>query len=121
MQKYIFIAATLAFTAFGQLVIKARAVAFAAGHGPVGKIAYLTAMFTDPAIWSGFAAAAAASVCWMLAVQRAPVSLCYPFMALTFLLVPALSVVLFGEFMSAAQMLGLLLIAAGVVVNGLAH
>lgn len=121
MQRYIFISGTLVFTVFGQLMIKARAQAFAGVYEPRGKMAYLTAMFADPWVWAGFAAAVAASVCWILAVQTAPLSLAYPFMALSFLLVPALSVFFFGETVSAWQSVGLMLIVAGVVVNGVAH
>jgi drug/metabolite transporter (DMT)-like permease len=121
MQKYVFISATVAFTAFGQVIIKARALAFAGASRPHSRVDYLAAMSSDPGIWSGLAAAGIASVCWVLAVQRAPVSLCYPFMALTFLLVPVLSIVAFGEMVSAWQAAGLLLIVAGVAVNGLTH
>jgi drug/metabolite transporter (DMT)-like permease len=116
-QKYLFIAATVGFTAFGQLIIKARALAFTTAHGPRGKLVYLAAMFVDPGIWVGLGAAGAASVCWVLAVQRLPLSFAYPFMALTFLLVPSLSAVLFREAISPWQAVGLVAIVAGVVLN----
>lgn len=121
MQKYAYIAGTLGFTAFGQLMIKARALTYAGAQGPRGQTAYLTAMFTDVGVWSGLAAAVVASVCWTLAMQRTPLSLAYPFMALSFLLVPALSVVLLGETVTLWQVIGLMLIVAGVVLNGAAQ
>jgi drug/metabolite transporter (DMT)-like permease len=120
MQPYAFIAGTLALTTFCQLMIKARALVHAGSDGRHGKFRYLVAMFTDVGTWSAVAAAMAASVCWTLAVQHAPLSFVYPFMALSFLLVPLLSAVLFKETITAPQGVGLALITVGVIVNGIA-
>jgi drug/metabolite transporter (DMT)-like permease len=113
------IAGTLGFNTFCQMMIKARALA----HGDAfegGKPCYLAAMFSDPLTWSAIGAAVAAAICWILAVQQAPLSFVYPFMALNFLFVPVLSLGVFGERMRWRQAVGVALIVVGVAVNGIA-
>jgi multidrug transporter EmrE-like cation transporter len=57
----------------------------------------------------------------MLAIERLEVGFAYPFMALSFGLVPLGSMVLFGEPLPAFQLLGLALIIPGVAVKALAR
>lgn len=116
MEKYLYIAATLILTAYGQLVVKARSLAIAA-KGMSSRMDYLFAMFTDLSVISGLVAAVAASACWTLAIQRTSLSVAYPFMALTFVMVPIGSVLLFGERLSMLQVVGLVTIVIGVTVS----
>ena len=120
MLPYLFVFAVLVFTVYGQLMIKARAIVHAvpASEGSA-KLQYLFAMFTDISVLSGFAAAVLAAACWMLAIEKLPVGYAYPFMALSFVLVPIGSMVLFGERVPPTQLLGLGLIVAGVTVSAL--
>jgi drug/metabolite transporter (DMT)-like permease len=78
-------------------------------------------MFTDLWVLSGFGAAILVGACWMLAIERLEVGYTYPFMALSFVLAPLGSMVLFGEPLPAVQLLGLALIIAGVTVSALAR
>jgi multidrug transporter EmrE-like cation transporter len=55
----------------------------------------------------------------MLAIERLEVGYAYPFMALTFVLVPLGSMVLFGESLPAIQVPSLALIVVGVTVSAL--
>lgn len=119
MQNYLLIFGTLLLTVAGQLVIKWRALALLQAPLPSGKLAYLVAMFTDPYVWLGLGGAVLASVCWVLAVRQAPLSIAYPFMALSFLLVPAAAAVLFGESISAGQYVGMATIVAGVALTAI--
>ena len=116
MEKYLYIAATLLLTAYGQLVVKARSLAIAA-KGTTSRMDYLFAMFTDLGVISGLVAAVAASACWTLAIQRTSLGVAYPFMALTFFIVPIGSVFLFGERLSMLQVAGLVAIVLGVTVS----
>ena len=103
-------------------MIKARAAAHAAQvAGIAGKLHYLTMMFTDVGVLSALGAAILAAICWMLAVERLQVGYAYPFMALSFVLVPLGSTFLFGEPLPSAQLLGLALIILGVTVSALAR
>jgi multidrug transporter EmrE-like cation transporter len=115
--------AVLALTVYGQLMIKARSLALAAEPGTATSslFGYLVSMFSDVGVLSSFAAAFLAAACWMLVVQRLDVGYAYPFMALSFVLVPIGSVVLFREPLPPMQLLGLGLIVAGVTVNALAR
>lgn len=111
-----YIAATLLLTAYGQLVVKARSIEIA-GNSTSGRTQYLFSMFTDWGVLSGLAAAVFASACWTLAIQRTSLGVAYPFMALTFLIVPVGSVLLFGERLSMMQVAGLVTIVVGVTVS----
>lgn len=114
--------AVLVLTVYGQLMIKARALAHATPvDSGAGKLSYLIAMFSDIAVLSSLGAAGLASVCWMLAIERVEVGYAYPFMALSFVLVPVGSMVLFGERLPPFQLLGLGLIVTGVTVSALAR
>jgi multidrug transporter EmrE-like cation transporter len=112
--------AVLVLTVYGQLMIKARALAHATPvEAGASKLGYLFAMFSDIGVLSSLGAAGLASVCWMLAVERVEVGYAYPFMALSFVLVPLGSMVLFGERLPPLQILGLGLIVTGVTVSAL--
>jgi multidrug transporter EmrE-like cation transporter len=118
MLPYLLVFAVLSFTVYGQLMMKARAIAHAAPAGEgAGKLQYLLAMFMDVGVLSSFGAALLAAACWMLAIEKLPVGYAYPFMALSFVLVPIGSLVLFGEKVPPIQFLGLGLIVAGVTVS----
>jgi drug/metabolite transporter (DMT)-like permease len=122
MQSAILLCAVLVLTAYGQLALKARALVHARDivASPDG-LHYLTAMFADPWVLSGLGAAVVAGTCWMLAIERLQLGFAYPFMALSFVLVPVGSTLLFGEPLPKVQMLALALIIAGVTLSALAR
>lgn len=120
MRSAIFLAAVLALTVYGQLVIKARALAHARDTiAASDRLHYLIAMFTDVWVLSGLAAAVLAGACWMLAIERLEVGFAYPFMALSFVLVPVGAMLLFGEPLPKLQLLALILIIVGVAMSAL--
>lgn len=121
MRSALLLFAVVGFTVYGQLVIKARGVVHTAQAGARGKLHYLVLMFTDLWVLSALAAAVMASICWMLAIQRLEVGYAYPFVALTFVLVPVGGTAFFGEPLPATQLLGIALIIAGVTVSALAR
>lgn len=115
MERFLFIGLTLAFTVYGQLAMKSRTVS-ASSIGD-NKLQYLAVMFTDVLVLSALAAGVVASVCWMLALERTDIGFAYPFMALSFVLVPLAAAFLFDEPLTIGQMIGLFLIVAGVTVS----
>jgi drug/metabolite transporter (DMT)-like permease len=121
MEKFVYIGCTLSLTVYGQLIVKARSLIHSDVVSNDGKFAYLMTMFTDVGVLSGLAAAVIASVFWTLAIERVGVSFAYPFMALSFVLVPIAASLLFNETLTLLQLAGLSLIVAGVTVNVLAH
>jgi drug/metabolite transporter (DMT)-like permease len=64
----------------------------------------------------GLAVLGSATLLWIWILRTVPLSVAYPFMALAFVLVPAFSYFIFNEVISWTQVMGFLLIAAGVVV-----
>ncbi|TNJ33848.1 EamA family transporter [Arenimonas terrae] len=114
--SYVFIALTIVLTVYGQLVLKWQASkrpdATLAGMNPEAMLSLLL----NPWVISGFAAAFAASLCWMAAIGKMPLSKAYPFMALSFPTVGVLAVWLFNEQFNTPKIIGTALILAGVVV-----
>jgi multidrug transporter EmrE-like cation transporter len=66
---------------------------------------------------SVFVAAFIAALAWMAAMTRLELSRAYPFVSLSFVLVLVSSAVFFDESLTAAKVLGVALILAGLVVG----
>jgi len=114
---YLYIVATIAFTVYGQLILKWRITSF--GPLPVDfmeKLRFLISLLLDPMILSGFAAAFLASLAWMAAMTRFDLSHAYPFMSLNFVVVLLLSGWLLSEPITFQKTLGVGLIVLGTVV-----
>jgi undecaprenyl phosphate-alpha-L-ara4N flippase subunit ArnE len=69
---------------------------------------------TQPLIWTGIALWAAEVIAWIFVLQRAPLSLAYPVMTLTYVGVPLAGMLVLGERPSRRQMAGAALVATGV-------
>jgi drug/metabolite transporter (DMT)-like permease len=114
---YGYLAATIALSAYGQLILKWRLAAY--GQLPETfweKARFLTLLVLDPAIFSGFVAAFLAALTWMAALTRFELGYAYALMSLTFVVVLLLSALLLHEPLSTAKIAGVLLIIAGTVV-----
>jgi drug/metabolite transporter (DMT)-like permease len=103
----------LGLTVYGQIVIKSRILHHAVSGTAVDYTSFLLSMFFDSWIISVFLSTIVAAAFWMLALRNADLSLLYPFMALTFVLVPLFASVFFNEKVTTLQVLGLLLIVGG--------
>ena len=118
--SYVYIALTILLTVYGQLVIKwqvSKAMLTQGSHQP--SVAFVIALLTAPWVLTGFAAAFVASLAWMLAMRRLPLSHAYPFMSLNFVLVLVLSSTLFGEPLTRGKVLGVAVIVLGVILGSL--
>lgn len=116
--NYIYIACTLFFTLYGQLVIKWRINVI--GQEPVSvtdKFGYVITLLQSPWVISGFVSAFLAAVSWMLALSHFPLSYAYPFMSLSFILVPFFSALFFKEVIQVPQLVGLFFIVLGVIIG----
>lgn len=116
---YLYIAATIGFTVYGQLILKWRIATF----GPLpadfsGKLKFLILLLFDPAIFSGFFAGFLASLAWMAAMTKFDLNHAYPFMSLNFVVVVLLSGWLLNEPMTFQKVVGVALIVVGTVVAG---
>jgi drug/metabolite transporter (DMT)-like permease len=114
---HIYILLTLAFTVYGQLVLKWQMGS--AGPLPAGaldKLLFLSQQFMNPWIFSGFCSAFVASLAWMAAMTRFELNYAYPFMSLAFVIVMILGVLFLGEAVNLRKVLGTLLVVLGLVV-----
>lgn len=114
---YIYIALTIGFTVYGQLILKWRIRDFGAlPMDTVDKLKFLISLLFDPAVFSGFVAAFFASLAWMAAMTKFELSHAYPFMSLNFVVVLLLSGWLLSEAISLPKVVGVVLIVIGTVV-----
>jgi multidrug transporter EmrE-like cation transporter len=115
---YFFVFCTIALTVYGQFIVKWQVLRAGAFPGaPGARLGFILQLLLNPWIISAFAAAFVASITWMLALTKLPLSHAYPMMALTFVLVVLGSTIVFREPLSVLRMAGLLLIVAGIVVG----
>jgi len=115
--KYISIYLTILFTVYGQLIIKWQV----GKAGPLPedffeKLRCLLGLVFNGWIMSGLFAAFLASLAWMAALSKFPLSYAYPFMGLVFALLLIGSIVLFQESVTAPKLIGTALIICGVVI-----
>ncbi|MEO3715569.1 EamA family transporter [Roseateles flavus] len=113
--SYLFVALTIVLTVYGQLVLKWQMGL----HGAAVNwtdLWSIARLLCRPWIVSAFGAAFLASLCWMAAINRLPISRAYPYMAINFLLVAVLATLLFGEKMDIYRWAGTAIIMLGVVV-----
>jgi multidrug transporter EmrE-like cation transporter len=116
--KYFYILSTILFTVYGQIVIKWQMSKL--GTFPdslTAKVIVLFLQFKNIWILSSFAAAFVAALCWMAAITKLELSIAYPFMGLTFLLVLFLSYFVFNEPLTLPKTAGCLLIIFGIIVS----
>lgn len=115
---YVYILGTIVFTVYGQIMLKWRIDQY--DNLPpdlFDKMLFLFKLLLDPLILSGLASAFIASLFWMAAMTKFDISYAYPFMSLSFALVFVLSIFLFGEPVTSQKIIGLVLIAAGIIVT----
>ena len=119
MNNYLYIAGTLFFTVYGQIILKWRltGLKIVLPDGISTKIIYLSKLIFDPFIFSGFASAFLASLFWMGAMTKFEITTAYPFMSLAPAFVFLIGVLFLGETFTIGKILGLILIMLGVIVT----
>src|SRR4051812_49046725 len=114
--SYVYVFATVLLTCYGQIVIKWRVLG--AGSFPATwqeKAWFLGHLLLDPWVLSALAAALLAALSWMVAMTKLDLSHAYPFVSLSFVLVLLMSSMVFHEPLTLYKILGVALIACGVV------
>ena len=74
-------------------------------------------LLVNPYFWIALFIYAAATVLWVFILSRVPLSRAMPFVALTFAIVPIVSVVALGEKLNLAYWIGVAVIAVGVYMT----
>jgi predicted lysophospholipase L1 biosynthesis ABC-type transport system permease subunit len=89
---YLYILATIAFTVYGQLILKWRITALGAMPADTwAKAKWLFLLIFDPAIISGLVAEFLATLAWMSAMTPFDLSQAYPYMSINYVIVLELS------------------------------
>lgn len=114
--SYVFIALTILLTAYGQLVLKWQVGLHSQLLASPIQPLNLLQLLLKPWVISAFAAAFGASLFWMAALSRLPLSRAYPYMAINFFIVALFASVLFREQIDGYKIAGTLIIMFGVVV-----
>ena len=112
---FLLVFCSVALSALGQTCFKTGVdrVSFAEGAGVAGRS---LAMLLSPWVLGGLAFYGVGTLLWLFALKRMDLSLAYPFVAMSFVMVAASGVVLLGETLSLTRVLGLTLIVSGLCV-----
>lgn len=117
---YFFVVLTILLTVYGQFAIKWQVLQ--AGPLPEdfsARVHFVFDLLLSPWVISGLGAAFVASICWMLALTKLPLSQAYPFTAASFVLVVVGGAWFFSEPLSPHRIVALILIGAGVILSGM--
>lgn len=117
--NYLYIAGTLLFTVYGQIILKWRLnmLSFKLPDSTSQKVVAIIKLLLDPYIISGFVAAFVASLFWIAAMSKFEITKAYPFMSLAPALVFMIGVLVLNESFSWGKVIGLLLIIIGTIVT----
>ena len=107
---------TILLTVYGQLVLKWQVGLHGQLLAPPLRPLNLMLLLLKPWVLSAFVAAFGASLCWMAAINKLPISRAYPYMAINFFLVALFAVVLFHERLDVYKVAGTAIIMLGVIV-----
>ncbi len=88
---------------------------------PDAIFAVLPQIVLNPLIWLGFAGFIGGTIFWLGVISRAPLSLAYPILAMSYFVVVMEAWLILGEPLSWQLLLGVAIIFVGVVVVGLSE
>lgn len=116
--SHAYIAGTILFTLYGQLVIKWKMSQV--GNLPfsfIEKMTFLFKQLINPWVITGFMSAFVASLCWMAAMTKFDLSYAYPFIGLSFILIIIFSALLFNEPLTVYKLVGLIFVVSGIIIG----
>ncbi len=104
-----------AISAFGQVLLKYAMIK----HGHIDfSLPGLISLLAEPRLLLALSLYAAALLAWLHVLSRVPLSTAYPMLAITYAIVPLLSLVFFGERIQQSQIIGICLVLMGVAMIG---
>jgi drug/metabolite transporter (DMT)-like permease len=119
-QTLLLILFSVTLSGVAQLVLKlgvsAAPVQDAVARG--GLVPIVTAFALSPGVIGGLAMYVLGAVAWLGVLTRAPLSLAYPFVGLSFILTAALGYLVLQEAVGPMRVAGILLIVSGVALVG---
>jgi drug/metabolite transporter (DMT)-like permease len=81
----------------------------------------LVKIFTNPYIWIGFIGFGGGSIFWLSVISRVPLSLAYPMLALSYVIVVVESWIFLGEGLHPLRIVGSIIVGIGVAIIGLSE
>lgn len=119
MNGYLYIALNILLTVYGQIGYKMQMLQ----SGPLpdeflARVGFLLIQLLHPWAFSALLAGFLAALCWMAAMAKFELSTAYPFTALSFVLLPLLSRLIFHDSFTPLKITGILLITVGVAMVG---
>lgn len=116
--KYLTVIFTLVLVTYGQLIMKyeINKLGSIPTNGYKEIAMYFLKAVTNIGIISGLVAAVIAAFSWMTAMSKFELSSIYPLLSLNFVIVPLLSIFIFGESFNTFKVLGIVLIISGVFI-----
>lgn len=118
MLSWLFVVLTVGLTVYGQLMMKIQVLK--AGSIPAegyGKLFFFMKLLSNPWVLSCLGAGFLASLCWMAAMTKLPLSRAYPWTSFSFIAVLFLSSWLLHEPLTWPKAAGLGFIIAGIVLG----
>ena len=112
------LAVSIALGATGQLLFKYASVRLPA-FGELGILGTVTKLAVTPAVLAGFACFFLSALLWIFALRQVPLSVAYPMVALSYIVIFIGSAVLFDESVTWRHWSGAALIVAGIVLINL--
>jgi len=117
MNAKIVVALAIALAAVGQIVMKKGLSLIPVTNLSVTNLApFLYRVVKSPTIITGFLLYGVSSILWLFALSKVELSLAYPMLAGSYVIVAIISYYLFGEHFTITRMVGLGIIATGVIV-----
>lgn len=104
--------------AAGQILLKAGLTQLPENSSPVQV---LSSIFTNARVFFGFACYGLSSLVYLIALKRLPLSYAYPMVALSYVMVVALSWKVFGETIPPLRIAAIAIILTGVVLLALSY
>jgi len=116
-KDYIFIITTIFFTVCGQLLIKKGSSLLGSfSNDKVNVLFFLVKAMFKPYIMLGLICAAVGAIAWIGALSKFKLSYAYSFASLSFVFVMVFSQVIFKEYISLIQWIGIIMICLGFVL-----
>ena len=106
---------SIALGAAGQLLFKGASRNLPP-FAELGLLRLILTMFTTPLILGGFACFFISAVLWIIALRGVPLSVAYPMVAFSYIIIFAGSALFFGEPLSWRHWAGAALIVGGIVL-----
>jgi multidrug transporter EmrE-like cation transporter len=120
VSSFLLLLLSVALSAAAQLLLKVGATALGTARVDGGVANLVLSATTSPWIVSGFACYGLSAVVWLLVLARVDLSRAYPCVALGFALTALAGHFILGEPITAAKVVGTLVIVGGVLIVALA-